>query len=721
MLKHAIVACVHLGSSLCRLYIYTQPFLQTMDRPTKLAKLNALRRSLPHCSASAFSAILEAVSKDGLPEGPVHRHALRAARNQQNLEDTPFGPTLQTIDLVGKDGAAKSIPVAHPLAALWKAVSDCPPFSTYMRDVLNENPPSLDAPWHLVLYSDEVTPGNPLSTANKRKFQAIYWSFLELGGHALSKEEAWFCVVAEYSTTVNALSAGLSQLLGSVVKLFLDPDGTNLATTGMLLQWGDASIRLWAVLGGVIQDGGAHKSVWHSRGDAASRYCLLCKNLFTEESKICDEDGTHLLSCKCLRLSDLVPATSRDIRAVARYIEAQHSVLSPEQFRELQQALGMTYHPHGLLLDRALDTMLDPVDIYMHDWMHALFVDGVCNLSVYLLFESFIVAGHSPIYEICKTYVANWKWPGRLFVKSLPEIFSEDRKDNHRKARHIKCQASDMLSLLPVLAMFTAHVLMTLQPGCTTECIAFLALADVVDLIVASSRLTVPPLRLLQAVEKFLGLFRDAWGVEWLTPKFHWLLHLAGVLHKRGMLLNCFCLERKHRTPKRYATELANTSAATAKTLIMEVTSHHFGQLNDDAAFCFALGLINPRPPSKKMIRLLHSELNINCDEQRVLWSYESRFSKVATCKKNDVIIYKQGDAGEVKAGTVQLQLDVEGVAVASVSVMSFVRSESAFSVWTNSDHVQLIELSAIVDTVLHRNLDNNRVAIILPIEFRHE
>ena len=69
-----------------------------------------------------------------------------------------------------------------------------------------------------------------------------------------------------------------------------------------------------------------------------------------------------------------------------------------------------------------------------------------------------------------------------------------------------------MLSLLPVLAMFTAQVLMNL--GCTAECIAFLALADVVDLDVASSRLTVPPLRLLQAVEKFLGLFMDAWGVE---------------------------------------------------------------------------------------------------------------------------------------------------------------------------------------------------------------
>ena len=154
-----------------------------MDRPTKLAKLNALRRSLPHCSASAFGAILGAISKDGLPEGPLDRNALRAARNQQNLEDTPFGPTLQTIDLVGKDGVAKSIPIAHPLAALWKAVSDYPSFSTYMRDVLIENPPSLDAPWHLVLYSDEVTPGNPLSTQTKRNsslFIGHSWSWVAM-------------------------------------------------------------------------------------------------------------------------------------------------------------------------------------------------------------------------------------------------------------------------------------------------------------------------------------------------------------------------------------------------------------------------------------------------------------------------------------------------------------------------------------------------------------
>ena len=114
--------------------------------------------------------------------------------------------------------------------------------------------------------------------------------------------------------------------------------------------------------------------------------------------------------------------------------------------------------------------------MYMHDWMHALCVDGVCNLVIYLLFESFIDQGHANIYQVFSTYVANWRWPMRLKQKhsTLPEIFTEQRKDNHRRANHIKCQASEMLSLIPVVAMFTMHVL--LKMGCTTECNVWLAI-----------------------------------------------------------------------------------------------------------------------------------------------------------------------------------------------------------------------------------------------------
>ena len=62
-----------------------------MEPPDKLRKLNDVRRSLPHCTASALAAIVNAVRAGGLPEGRLHRHDFRAARDYENKQlDTKF-------------------------------------------------------------------------------------------------------------------------------------------------------------------------------------------------------------------------------------------------------------------------------------------------------------------------------------------------------------------------------------------------------------------------------------------------------------------------------------------------------------------------------------------------------------------------------------------------------------------------------------------------------
>jgi hypothetical protein len=173
-------------------------------------------------------------------------------------------------------------------------------------------------------------------------------------------------------------------------------------------------VKLFVVMGAFLQDGGAHKTTWHCRGDGASKLCMLCKNLFTEASKVCDEDGTHLLRCNVIKKADLVKATSRDLRASARYIASQEGTMNPDEFTELQQALGITHHQHALLLDRSLDDIVDPSEAYLHDWMHGLFVDGVLGITVYLLFEEFIDNGQRDVYQEFASFIQLWSWPGRL-------------------------------------------------------------------------------------------------------------------------------------------------------------------------------------------------------------------------------------------------------------------------------------------------------------------
>ena len=128
-------------------------------------------------------------------------------------------------------------PHATHLHVLWVAARDCCQFSSFLLARLQDHPSTPDNPWTLLIYSDEVTPGNPLATMNNRKFHAVYWSFLELGRNALSNEEGWFTILLEYSIYVSQAQGGLSQVFGQVIKVFFDKSGHNFKTAGILLQF----------------------------------------------------------------------------------------------------------------------------------------------------------------------------------------------------------------------------------------------------------------------------------------------------------------------------------------------------------------------------------------------------------------------------------------------------------------------------------------------------
>ena len=183
---------------------------------------------------------------------------------------------------------------------------------------MRAEPPTYEKPWSLVLYTDGVTPGDPLTPLNNRKFQTCYFSFVELGSNALSMEEAWWTVLCEFETVISKVSAGLSQIFAAIVKLFFNPDRFDMSIAGILLLFAAGALRLWCRLKMVLQDGAAHKAVWHARGDGATRPCFLCKNLVTEASGVVEEDHTNLLKTNVTKCEDLKASDGAEIRSRAR-------------------------------------------------------------------------------------------------------------------------------------------------------------------------------------------------------------------------------------------------------------------------------------------------------------------------------------------------------------------------------------------------------------------
>ena len=88
-----------------------------MERRAKLARLNDFVRTKPACSASAMAAILKDVKQNGLPD-LIDRNAIREARNDFVNEPTDYGPILDSITCICKDGEPYEVPLANPFAML---------------------------------------------------------------------------------------------------------------------------------------------------------------------------------------------------------------------------------------------------------------------------------------------------------------------------------------------------------------------------------------------------------------------------------------------------------------------------------------------------------------------------------------------------------------------------------------------------------------------------
>ena len=209
------VTCPEVRSSNTQAYFLQPsaiPMPESKRRRFRLTHANEVKRQLPHMSANAFAQVVKFAKENGLSQVSSRRSDLPAGRDL-SLEATPFGETLVEVELFGTPPYANvKADMVHPLSYTWLAYKKGGGFYSALNKALLENPCTLEKPWRLVLYSDEVVPGNQLTVQNARKVWVIYLSFLEFH-YNLSDEDAWCPIVAEKSIALKHVSAGISDIL----------------------------------------------------------------------------------------------------------------------------------------------------------------------------------------------------------------------------------------------------------------------------------------------------------------------------------------------------------------------------------------------------------------------------------------------------------------------------------------------------------------------------
>jgi len=348
-------------------------------------------------------------------------------------------------------------------------------------------------------------------------------------------------------------------------------------------------------------------------------------------------------------------------------------------------------------------------------------------LTLYLLFEAFF-ASRRPVYDTFRQFLQSWTWPAKLKknAEGLGEIFGPERMTSSRKAKHIKCSASECWCLLMPLYAFVTQVLLAIGTN-NAECNVFLAMLDVIDIIVSTPKHRVEPAQLLAAVHKFLELFVHVWGSEWTTPKFHWLLHFPEFLAKMhgvfgdddwGWLPNCFALERKHKLGKRYATERTNTTRMKSGGLLGEVLCQHMSDLHD--APRFKAGLVQGHKATKAVAHRIRSTLELSADTT-VEVCRSSWHSNISYSSQGDFVLFRDHGTSILRAGKVQLHFEAGGIPASILELYENVSRHNNYLIWKHVTHepAEWIETDNILDCVVYSKLPDGNIACILPVELR--
>ena len=473
-----------------------------MERPAKLQRLENLRRGSPFVSQSALESILDNVRKEGVPN-QSSRKLIKKATKAALSENTSYGPLLLGQEAITKEGEKVKFEITNLATYLHLLYAQMGSFHQLLNKTHRDQPSSVDDCWSLMLYGDEIVPGNVLGKA-QRKGWSIFCSFLQFPLQALCNEKSWLTLCHVRSSLVNSLEGGIGQVMSIILQsIFVQQHFS--PGLGVLLSSEAGNVGLFFKLGVFIQDGSSHKYCFSSKGDSGLKYCLLCN---VTASKVSDEEDPESAELsRALKYNQLRVYSDEEILGTFDRLEQRKAVLSNADFGLWQKAVGVTYNTQMLLLNAELRaaSVLRPATQYCHDYMHGCLSNGTLGVSVFLLFSA-LPGDAWALFHKC---LECWNFPACLNCKHISDLFNEKSVKKYKKAAKFTCEASELLSLLPVLVHWVFQMLQRdIEP---VACKAFLGQAYVVALLTEGQLLGLTtPTRLLAAIERSFELFHSA-------------------------------------------------------------------------------------------------------------------------------------------------------------------------------------------------------------------
>ena len=446
------------------------------------------------------------------------------------------------MELQLKNGPAR-VPVASLEGLFQLFVSDCQCFRTLMSKTLSKHGHVLT----LVLYYDEVTPGNPLHPDNKRKTHLFYVTLQEFG-KATRNVQAWLPATMVKHDTTDQMDCQFSQFLRNVLRMWKN---SPLFSSGVSLDFGSGRTEVLRLRRRIrmLPDYAASCSAWNSKTASGLRPCLWCQNLLMKSSNLPNQDEylVNLLEADPSKF-DVMDAAC--IHAIADELENLAATASKPALESFEKHAGFKFHPESLLQDRTLREFVSPQDTAT-DGMHVLYASGgIVAVEIGLILDA-LKEHHVNLNDIRDLCKSDWHHAAHLDGSIMAKCL-----DVHKVTPQLyKGSASETLSLVPVLHWMVNNIKESLPNELGPKIASFEALCELSKeyQILKHSSLRQTTAELQSACEKHMVLFMDAYGYEFGKPKHHLSFHLAQMYDssaeddKDKLFFDCWACERKNK------------------------------------------------------------------------------------------------------------------------------------------------------------------------------
>ena len=435
---------------------------------------------------------------------------------------------------------------------------------------------------HMIFYCDEFTPGNVLDPDTSRKSWGFYVSFREFGPARLCHKELWFAIGVLRTGIENQVVGGLSNIIRLLMRMcFTEP--VNIRDPGIVVALGGRMEYIRIEFGQILADTDALRAALSLKGANGIKPCMCCGNCVKKGNRS-SRPGTGIFDILHHDLKDFRRCKCTDIWASVDRLEAELGTLNITSFRKLEKTIGFKYNPHALLADKSLRKHFKPSEALRYDPLHVILAGGIACLEIWgFLSEccSRMGIGYSTIRQfVC----ADWKYTSSRAQgsrKSVKSFFSNKREQACKKKGALKCQASEILAVYPLLRHF-ARTIVVPAGQFVLQCRALFALCDFIDAYLVAKRehRNLSASELARRAEAFFKACKEAWGDDIVVPKHHYMLHLAIQYMADGFLMDCFVTERMHHVMKQHSQLLYNTGWF-ERTLIMRSTRERLRTLQN--------------------------------------------------------------------------------------------------------------------------------------------